>query len=53
MFPRMSRLERDITLVGAAVVSVAGLIGGLIGWVAHQLLVHLHHEGRSEHFQQG
>lgn len=45
----MSRLERDLTLIGAAVIGVASLIGGAIGWVGHQLFEHLHHEGRSDH----
>lgn len=49
MWPRMTRLERDLTFIGAAVVGVASLIGGLIGWAGHQLFVHLHHEGRSDH----
>ena len=48
-WPRMSRLERDLTVIGATAVAVASFVGGLIGWAGHQLFVHLHHEGRSDH----
>lgn len=47
----MHRLERDLTLVAAAVVGTASLIGAAVGWVGHQLLVHLHHESPSDHFR--
>lgn len=45
-----SRLERDIARAGIIVVTIASLIGAAIGWLGHQLLEHLHDEGRSEHF---
>lgn len=49
MFPRMSRLERDLTIITGTVIAAASLIGAAIGWVGHQLFQHLHHEGRSDH----
>lgn len=48
-WPEMSRLKRDLTLIGAAVIGTASILGAAVGWVGHQLLVHLHHEGRSDH----
>ena len=52
-WPDMHGLKRDLTIVAAAVIGVAGLVGAAIGWVGHQLLEHLHHEGRSDHFGGG
>jgi hypothetical protein len=48
-WPRMSRIERDITIITAAVIGAASLLGAAVGWVGHQLFHHLHHEGRSDH----
>lgn len=48
-WPHMNRLERDIARAGIVVVSVASLVGAALGWVAHQLLEHLHDEGRSDY----
>lgn len=50
-WPHMTRLERDIVLTAAAVVGIASVIGGAIGWVGHQLFQHLHHETPSDHFR--
>lgn len=47
----MSRLERDIARIGIGVVAVASLIGAALGWVAHQLVEHLHDPTPSEHFR--
>lgn len=51
MFPRMTALERDLTRIGLTVVAVAATIGGAIGWVAHELVTHLHDPTPSEHFR--
>lgn len=45
----MTRFERDVVRLTVAVLSVASLVGAAIGWVGHQVFVHLHHEGRSDH----
>jgi nitrate/TMAO reductase-like tetraheme cytochrome c subunit len=47
----MSRLERDITRIAIGVVTVAGIVGGVLGWVAHQLVEHLHDPTPSDHFR--
>jgi hypothetical protein len=47
----MTRLERDLTRIGIAVVTVASLIGAAVGWAGHQLFTHLHHETPSDHFR--
>lgn len=48
---RHSRFERDLTLIAAAVIGTASLIGGALGWVGHQLFAHLHHASSSDHFR--
>lgn len=50
-WPRMTRLERDIVLIVAGVVTASSAVGAALGWLGHQVFQHLHHEGRSEHFQ--
>lgn len=46
----MTRFEKDVVRLTAVVVGVASIVGAAIGWLGHQLLEHLHDEGRSEHF---
>lgn len=48
-WPKMNRLERDLTVIAAGAVTVATAIGAAVGWVAHQLFEHLHTESRSDH----
>lgn len=48
---QMNRLERDIARIGIAVVATASLIGAALGWVAHQLVEHLHDPTPSDHFR--
>jgi hypothetical protein len=50
-WPHMSRLERDLTRIAAAIVGAATLAGATVGWVGHQLFEHLHNPGRSDHFK--
>ena len=45
----MTRLERDLTRIAIGVVAVASLLGAAVGWVAHQLVEHLHDEGLSDY----
>ena len=45
----MTRFERDVLRMTAAVIGAASLVGAAIGWVGHQLFEHLHHEGISDH----
>ena len=49
----MSRFERDVVRLTIGVLTVASALGAIVGWVGHQVLVHLHHEGRSDHFGGG
>jgi len=37
MWPQMGRLERDLTVIGAAAIGVAALVGGALGWAAYEL----------------
>lgn len=48
---QMTRFERDVVRMTALVVGAASLVGAALGWVGHQLVEHLHHEGRSDHFR--
>lgn len=47
----MTRFERDVVRLTVGVLGVASLIGAAVGWVGHQLLVHLHDQGSSDHFR--
>ena len=47
----MTRFERDVVRLTAAMVGVVATVGALVGWVGHQVFVHLHHETPSDHFR--
>lgn len=37
----MNRLERDLTVIGAAAIGLAAVVGGAIGWAAYRVIVHV------------
>ena len=48
---KMSRLERDIARVGVGIVTAAALVGAALGWVARQVVEHIHNPAPSDHFR--